>query len=229
MHIHQCFNIAFFMIIFGLQDVFAGATETTGNTLAWVISELMHNPHTMAKAQHEVRDVLGEGRSVITNSDLGELHYMPMILKEALRLHPPGPLIPRMAREDCTVMGYDIPKGTNVYINIFAISRDPRYWINPEEFMPERFENNNVNYKGTYFEFIPFGAGRRQCPGIQFSSSITEMALANLLYHFDWMLPDGANLASFDMSEKFGFAVSKKYDLKLRAIPHVWSNAMTLK
>ena len=80
-----------------------------------------------------------------------------MILKEALRLHPPGPLIPRMAREDCTVMGYDIPKGTNVYINIFAISRDPRYWINPEEFMPERFENNNVNYKGTYFEFIPFG------------------------------------------------------------------------
>ncbi|XP_044961422.1 zealexin A1 synthase-like [Hordeum vulgare subsp. vulgare] len=212
-----------------LFNMFAGATETTGTNLAWVMSELMHNPNIMAKAQHEVREVLGEGRSVITNGDLGELQYMRMIIKEALRLHPPGPLIPRMAREDCSVMGYDIPKGTNVYINIFAISRDPRYWINPEEFMPERFEKNNVNYKGTYFEFIPFGAGRRQCPGIQFSLAITEMALANLLYHFDWMLPNGANHASFDMSEKFGFAVSKKYDLKLRAIPHVWSNVTASK
>uniref|UniRef100_A0A453LL32 Cytochrome P450 71D7 n=1 Tax=Aegilops tauschii subsp. strangulata TaxID=200361 RepID=A0A453LL32_AEGTS len=206
-----------------LFDVFAGATETIGSVLSWAMSELMHNPDTMAKTQREIREVLGEDRAVITNSDLAELHYMRMIIKEVLRLHPPGPLVHRMSREDCTIMGYDIPKGTDVYINIFAISRDPRHWNKPEEFRPERFDNNNVNYKGAYFEFIPFGSGRRQCPGIHFSSSVTEMVLTNFLYHFDWMLPDGHNLASLDMSEKFGLAVTKSHDLKLRAIPHMFA------
>lgn len=120
-------------------------------------------------------------------------------------------------------MGYDIPKGTNIYINAVAISQDPKNWDNPREFRPERFENINLNYNGTYFEFNPFGAGRRQCPGIQFGSSVMEMALTNFLYHFNWRLPDGSSLVSFDMSEKFGLAVSRRYDLQLRAIPHVWS------
>uniref|UniRef100_M8CIH9 Putative Cytochrome P450 71D11 n=1 Tax=Aegilops tauschii TaxID=37682 RepID=M8CIH9_AEGTA len=196
-----------------LFDIFAGGTETTANILSWAMSELMHSPNTMAKAQQEVREALGKDRAIITNSDHVELHYVWMVIMEVLRLHPPGPLVPRMAREECTVMGYDIPKGTSVYINVFAISRDPRYWNNPEEFRPERFENNHLNYKGTHFEFIPFGTGRRQCPGIQFSSSLIEMALTNLLYHFDWMLPSGIDLASFDMSEKFGLAVSKRLGL----------------
>jgi cytochrome P450 len=151
-----------------------------------------------------------------------------MVIKEALRLHAPGPLLPRKSREDCTIMGYDIPKDTNIYINVFAISRDPHYWDNPEEFNPERFANNNVNYNGTYFEFIPFGGGRRRCPGITFSASLLEIALANFLYHFDWMLPDGTNPVSLDMSEKFGFTVRRSSDLQLRAIPHVCSKAMQM-
>ncbi|KAM3372817.1 hypothetical protein ACQJBY_019615 [Aegilops geniculata] len=212
-----------------LFDVFAGGTENTGNVLIWAMAELMRSPNSMAKAQQEVREILGEDRAVITNSDLVELQYMIMIIKEVLRLHPPNPLVPRMAREDCTIMGYDIPKDTSVYINVFAISQDPRYWDNPEEFRPERFENNDVNYNGTYFEFLPFGTGRRQCPGIQFSSSVTEMALTNFLYHFDWLLPNGANAASVDMSEKFGINVSKMYGLQLIAIPHVWSKDMSSK
>ena len=122
-------------------------------------------------------------------------------------------------------MGYDIPKGTNIYINAVAISQDPKNWDNPREFRPERFENINLNYNGTYFEFIPFGAGRRQCPGIQFGSSVMEMALTNFLYHFDWMLPDNANSLSLDMSEKFGFTVRRRTDLLLKAIPHVCSKA----
>ncbi|KAE8782000.1 cytochrome P450 [Hordeum vulgare] len=212
-----------------LFDVFAGATETIGSVLSWAMSELMHNPDTMARAQQEVREVLGADRVVITNSDLSELHYMRMVINEVLRLHPPGPLVHRMARDDCTLMGYDIPKGTNVFINVFAISQDDKHWDNPKEFRPERFENSNVNYKGTYFEFIPFGTGRRQCPGIHFSSSVTEMVLANFLYHFEWMLPDGDKLSSFDMSEKFGLTVSRRYDLQLKPITHVWSNAMPYK
>ncbi|PNT61826.1 ent-cassadiene C2-hydroxylase [Brachypodium distachyon] len=206
-----------------LFEIFGAATETTGRLLEWIMSELIRHPEAMAKAQLEVRKVLGEDRAVITNNDLAELHYMRMVIKEVLRLHPPNPLFFRMAREDCKIMGYDVPKNTSVYVNIFAISRDPKYWENPESFQPERFENKNMDYNGTYSEFIPFGAGRRQCPGIQFSSSLTEVALAHFLYHFDWMLPDGATVASFDMSEKFKLTLSRKYDLHLRATPHVWA------
>lgn len=180
----------------------------------------MKNPEAMAKAQIEVRKVLGRGRVVITNADLGKLHYLHMIIKEVLRLHPPAPLlVPREARDDCEIMGYDIPKGTKIHINAFAISRDPRYWENPETFKPERFSNNTRDYKGTNFEFTPFGVGRRQCPGMLFGTSTLEIALANLLYYFDWVLPDGASPNTLDMSEKFGMAVSRKYDLQLIAIP----------
>ncbi|XP_047071706.1 desmethyl-deoxy-podophyllotoxin synthase-like [Lolium rigidum] len=201
-------------------DVFAGGTITTATILEWAMSELVNNPKAMAKAQLEIRVVLGEDRAVITNCDIAELQYLRMVIKEAFRLHPPFPLVPRRAREDCTVMGYDMLKDTNVLVNIFAISRDPRSWKNPEEFEPERFENNIMDYYGAYFELIPFGAGRRQCPGMLFSTSTVHITLANLLYHFDWMLPDGDSLASFDMSEKFGLTVNRRNDLQLRAIPH---------
>uniref|UniRef100_A0ACD5YAQ6 Uncharacterized protein n=1 Tax=Avena sativa TaxID=4498 RepID=A0ACD5YAQ6_AVESA len=203
-----------------LFDVFAGGTITTATILEWTMSELVNNPKVMAKAQLEIREVLGDDRAIITNDDTAELPYMRMVIKEAFRLHPPFPLVPRKAREDCTIMGYDMLKGTNVLVNIFAISRDPRSWENPEEFEPERFENNTMDYYGTYFELIPFGAGRRQCPGMLFSTSTVHITLANLLYHFDWMLPNGASLASFDMTEKFGLTVNRRNDLQLRAIPH---------
>ncbi|KAM3244657.1 hypothetical protein ACQJBY_056145 [Aegilops geniculata] len=208
-----------------LIDIFTAGTETTGSVLEWAMSELVCHPEAMAKAQLEVRTVLGEGRSIITNNDLAELHYMRMVIKEVLRLHPPIPLVPRKCREDSKIMGYDMLEGTNVYVNIFAVSRDPKYWENPEEFNPERFENN-MDYNGTYPDFTPFGAGRRQCPGIQFSSSLMELTLANFLYHFDWMLPDGASQAMFDMSEKFTFTVGRRYNLQVRAIPHVCFKAI---
>ena len=202
------------------QDMFAAGTESTSTVLEWTMSELVIHPEAMAKAQQEVRQVLGEKRAIITNRDLGELHYLRMVIKEVLRLHPPGPLVPRQAREDCKMMGYNILKGTNVYVNVFGISRDPTYWKNPEEFKPERFENNSIDYNGTYFEYTPFGSGRRLCPGMLFSTSTLDIVLANLLYHFNWILPDGASL---DMSEKFGLTVNKRYDLKLRAVPHMWN------
>lgn len=208
-------------------DIFGAASETSATTLEWAMSELMKNPKAMAKAQLEVRKVLGQERAAVTNADLGELHYMRMVIKEVFRLHPPAPLlIPRESREDCEIMGYDIPKATNIFINAFAISRDPRYWDNPEEFKPERFENSSVDYKGQHFEFIPFGAGRRQCPGMLFGTSTVDIALANLLCHFDWVLPDGGSPESLDMSEKFGITVTRRSDLQLTAIPHVPSKAM---
>ncbi|XP_020153781.1 desmethyl-deoxy-podophyllotoxin synthase isoform X1 [Aegilops tauschii subsp. strangulata] len=212
-----------------LFDILGAATETTGLVLAWTMSQLMNNPEAMSKAQLEVRRVLGQDKAVITNTHpLVELQYMQMVIKEVLRLHPPSPLVARAAREDCQIMGYDILKGTTVYVNVYAISRDPKYWENPDSFKPERFETKNMDYNGTYFEFTPFGAGRRQCPGMLFSSAIMEIVLANFLYHFDWKLPDGASPASLDMSEKFGLTVGRKFDLQLKAIPQVWSNAMEI-
>nr|CAB3504193.1 unnamed protein product [Digitaria exilis] len=189
------------------------------------MSELIKKPKAMEKAQQEVRKVLGGSRGVISNTELVGLDYLRMVIKEVLRLHPPNPLlVPRESREDCEIMGYHVPKGTKVLVNAFAISRDPRYWENPEDFNPERFENSNVDYKGTNFEFTPFGAGRRQCPAIMFGTSTLEIALANLLYHFDWVLPEGVSPESVDMSEQYGMGVCKKFDLHLRAIPYVHSS-----
>ncbi|EMS54343.1 Cytochrome P450 71D8 [Triticum urartu] len=216
------------MITTVLFDMFGAATDSTSTTLEWAMSELVNHPEAMAKAQLEVREVLGPDRAIIASSDLGELHYMRMVIKETFRLHPPAPLLNRTNEEDCKIMGYDMLKGTNIYINVFAISQDPQYWNNPQEFNPERFENSNMDYNGTCFEFTPFGFGRRLCPGITFASSIFEMALANFLYHFDWMLPDGAISESVDMSEKFGLIVRRSSDLHLRAIPHLCSKAMEI-
>uniref|UniRef100_A0ACD5WJU5 Uncharacterized protein n=1 Tax=Avena sativa TaxID=4498 RepID=A0ACD5WJU5_AVESA len=207
-------------------DIFLAATDTTGRVLEWAMSELLNNPEVMAKVQLEVRGVLGQGQAVITNTDLSELHYLRMFIKEVLRMHPPAPLlVPREAREDCEIMGYDIPRGTNIYVNVFAISRDPRYWDNPEDFKPERFENNKIDYFGTHFEFTPFGAGRRQCPGILFGTSTVEIALANLLYHFNWVHRNEAGGESLDMTEKFGITVRRRSGLQLIATPYVASSA----
>lgn len=113
-----CVSLCFILIHnnFRFQDIFAAATDTTGTTLAWAMSELMHSPETMEKTQQEVREVLGENKALITNSDIPKLQSVQMVIKETLRLHPPAPLVPRAAREDCIIMGYDIPKGINVLI-----------------------------------------------------------------------------------------------------------------
>jgi cytochrome P450 len=167
--------------------MFAAATDTTAATLEWAMAELIRNPHTMARAKLEVRERLGEGRSTVTSEDLSDLRYLRMVVKETLRLHPAAPLILRASQQDCQVMGYDIPKGTHVTTNAFAVGRDPAHWgKDAEEFRPERFQESgadSVEYKhGMQMEFIPFGAGRRQCPGTLFATTTIELVLANLLY-----------------------------------------------
>jgi cytochrome P450 len=186
------------------------------------MAELIRNPHTMAMAKLEVQERLGEGRSTVTSADLGGLRYLRMVIKETLRLHPAAALIHRASRQDCRVMGYDIPKGTHVTTNAFAVGRDPAHWgKDAEEFRPERFEKSGaagVEYKqGTQKEFIPFGAGRRQCPGSLFATTTIKLVLANLLYHFDWAIPGGAGPETLDMSEVFGIILHAKSSLCLEA------------
>lgn len=146
---------------------------------------------------------------------LDELNYLKSIIKEVMRLHPPVPLIPRQCREECKINGYDINVKSEVLINAWAIGRDPNYWIKPEKFYPERFLESEINYKGFHFELIPFGGGRRICPGLLVGIANVELPLAKLLCHFDWELPDGMKPQDLDMDEKFALTVKRKNDLYL--------------
>ncbi|KAJ1274770.1 hypothetical protein BS78_05G087000 [Paspalum vaginatum] len=204
-----------------LFDMFAAGSETSSTTLNWCMTELVRSPAAMAKAQSEVRDAF-KGKNTITEDDIERLSYLELVIKEALRLHTPGPLlIPRVCREACQIMGYDVPKGMVVFVNMWAICRDPKYWDDPEEFRPERFENTDIDYKGTHFEFLPFGAGRRICPGINLGLGNIELALASLLYHFDWKLPDGVEPEDVDVHEAPGLVASKKTSLILHPITRI--------
>ena len=185
------------------------------------MSELVRHPDVMKKAQAELRGTLN-GKPRVTEDDLPQMKYLKLVIKETLRLHPPAPLLlPREARESCKILGYDVPKGTTVFVNAWAIGRDPRYWDDPEEFKPERFESGTIDFKGMDFEFIPFGAGRRICPGMVFAQSNIELALAALLYHFDWELTDGLKPSELDMSEDIGITVRRKNALLLHPIVRV--------
>jgi cytochrome P450 len=158
----------------------------------------------------------------VTEDDLANLKYLRLIIKETMRLHPAGPLLlPREATEPCKILGYDIPKGTTVLINAWAISRDPKHWEDPEDFKPERFESGIVDFKGTNFEYTPFGSGRRICPGMIFAEANMEIVLATLLYHFDWELPGGVKVEEVDMTEKMGITIGRKNDLYMHALVRV--------
>lgn len=173
----------------------------------------------MKKLQEEIK-VIAQGKAKITEADLGKMKYMNSVFKESLRLHPPLPLIGRDLSQDVKLMGYDIEARTKVFINTWAIGRDPTLWEEPEEFRPERFLNNPINYKGSYFELVPFGAGRRACPAMQYAMTINELTLANLVYKFDLALPDGGRAEDLDMSETGGVMVYRKNRLLLVATPH---------
>lgn len=196
-----------------LLDIYAAGTDTTATVLEWAMSELFRHPYVMNMVQKEVREILGR-KPDITDDDLGKMQYLRAVIKETLRLHPPIPLlVPRAAREDVKVHGYDIAAGTMVITNAWAIGRDPTTWNEPEEFQPERFLNSSIDFKGQDFQLIPFGAGRRGCPGIAFAMATNEFVLANLLHKFDWKLPGGINGENLDMSERPSLTIQRKLPL----------------
>ncbi|TXG67932.1 hypothetical protein EZV62_009207 [Acer yangbiense] len=198
-----------------ITDIFAAGSETTSTTMEWAISEMLKNPRVMEKAQAEVRQVFSK-KGNVDETGLHKLQYLKLVIKESLRLHPPLPLIlPRECRESCKINGYDIPVGSKVIVNAWAIGRDPDYWTEAESFHPERFLDSSIDYRGTDFELIPFGAGRRICPGLSFGIANAELPLAQLLYHFDWKLPDGMKNQDIDMTETFGVTARRKNDLYL--------------
>ncbi|KAL0015743.1 hypothetical protein SO802_002812 [Lithocarpus litseifolius] len=161
----------------GMRDAFVGGTDTTYSVLEWAMAELLRHPRMMKKVQNEVRGITSQKKGT-TEDQLEELQYLDAVTKETLRLHPISPLLlPRESNRDVQIQGYDIVVGTRVLINACAIGRDPGLWDNPEEYQPERFLNSTINFKGHDFQLIPFGAGRRGCPGICFAITTIKFSL----------------------------------------------------
>ncbi|CAN6584607.1 unnamed protein product [Malus baccata var. baccata] len=187
-----------------LWDMMTAGTDTTAISVEWAMAELIKNPRVQQKAQEELDRVIGHER-VMTENDFSNLPYLQCVAKEALRLHPPTPLmLPHRANADVKIGGYDIPKGSNVHVNVWAIARDPAVWKNPKEFRPERFLEEDVDMKGHDFRLLPFGAGRRVCPGAQLGINLVTSMLGHLLHHFSWAPPEGVKPEEIDLSENPG-------------------------
>ncbi|PIA51607.1 hypothetical protein AQUCO_01100449v1 [Aquilegia coerulea] len=203
-----------------IMDMFVAGTDTTYTTLEWAMAELVNHPVAMKKVQEEVRKVIGN-TTMVNESDTSKMDYFNCVIKETLRMHPALVLsLPRVSTSSSVIEGYQIPDKTRVIVNLWAICRDPEVWDKPNEFIPERFMNNLIDFRGKDFEFIPFGAGRRGCPGLTFGLMSVEAILANLLYWFDWELNGGAT--KIDMTEAFGLSVHLEQPLRLVPKAHLF-------
>ena len=193
-----------------LLDMISAAFDTSAASIEWTFSELLRNPRVMKKLQDELESVVGMER-MVEEEDLGKLVYLDMVMKESFRLHPVAPLlVPHESVEDIIIEGYYIPKKSRIIVNTWAIGRDPNVWSeNVEEFYPERFigSNNIVELKGHDFRLLPFGSGRRGCPGMQLGLVIVRFVLAQLVHCFNWELPSGTEAKDLEMTEKFGLSV----------------------
>ncbi|KAM0967890.1 hypothetical protein ACFX13_016635 [Malus domestica] len=197
-----------------------GGSDTTAGTLTWAISLLLNNPDAMKMAQEELDLHVGTERQV-EESDITNLVYLQAIIKETLRLYPAGPLLgPREALEDCTVAGYRVPAGTRLVVNVWKIQRDPRVWENPSAFVPERFleSHSHVDVRGQQFNLMPFGFGRRSCPGVSFAMQVLHLTLARLLHGFKIETASGQ---SVDLTESPGLTIPKATPLEVLLSPRL--------
>ncbi|KAK9276156.1 hypothetical protein L1049_005687 [Liquidambar formosana] len=200
-----------------LLDLFAAGTDTTSSTLEWAMAEVLHNPETLMKAKAELEQTIGKCNP-LQESDVTRLPYLQAIVKETFRLHPAVPLLlPRKAEADIDLCGFTIPKGAQLLVNAWAIGRDPTIWVNPNSFVPERFLGSDIDVKGRDFELIPFGAGRRMCPGLPLAMRMLHLMLGSLIHSFDWKLEDGVKHEDMNMEDKFGITLQKAQPL--RAVP----------
>ncbi|KZV40983.1 ferruginol synthase-like [Dorcoceras hygrometricum] len=195
-----------------LMDIVTGGTDTTATIIEWVMAEVLKNPHVKGRVQEELAEVVGL-ENTVEESHIPKLHYLDAVLKETFRLHPPIPLlVPRRPNRSSIIGGHTIPKDCRVFLNIWSIHRDPLVWENPCEFIPDRFlkDSGNFDFTGTNFHYLPFGSGRRVCPGILLAERMVRHLLATLLHLFDWKLPEGEKM---DLSEEFGIVMRKKKPL----------------
>ncbi|KAK9671258.1 hypothetical protein RND81_12G017400 [Saponaria officinalis] len=204
-----------------LWDMVIAGMDTVSISVEWALAELIRNPRVQKKAQEELDRVIGQER-IMTEEDFSSLPYLQALAKESLRLHPPTPLmLPHKAKAHVKVGGYDIPKGSIVYVNVWALGRDPEVWRDPNEFRPERFFEEDVDMKGHDFRLLPFGAGRRICPGAQLGINLVTSMLGHLLHHFDWNPVVGVKPEEIDMTENPGLVTYMRTPLQALANPRL--------
>ncbi|KAH9678273.1 cytochrome p450 family 706 subfamily a polypeptide 3-related [Citrus sinensis] len=175
------------------MDLVIGSTDTTSITVEWAMSELLQKPEVMRKACNELGQVVALD-SVVEEFHLAKLPFLEANVKETLRLHPPAPLLTsRRPSATSNLSGYTIPKGSTIFINAWAIQRNPEVWENPQDFQPDRFLKDVKigDFRGNNFNYLPFGSGRRICLAIPLAEKIVPYVLANLLHLFEWSLPEG--------------------------------------
>ncbi|XP_058089240.1 cytochrome P450 93A3-like [Magnolia sinica] len=202
-----------------ILDIYVAGTDTSAITTEWALAELINHPDMFKKARVEIDSVVGKNR-LAEESDVPNLPYLQAIVKETLRLHP-SPLLHRESTEDCKIGGYDVPANTLVFVNVWAIGRDPEHWVDPLEFHPERFmpsddesdRSHHVDVRGQHFHYLPFGSGRRGCPGISLALQVVQTTLASMIQCFDWTVGIDGESATVDMTEGPGLTLPRAHPL----------------
>jgi len=203
--------------------MFIAGTNGPASVLEWSLAELVRNPHVLKKAREEIDSVVGKER-VVKESDIPNLPYLQAVVKETLRMHPPTPIFAREAMRTCQVDGYDIPAHSTILISTWAIGRDPNYWDNALEYNPDRFlvsdevGKGKIDVRGQYYQLLPFGSGRRSCPGASLALLVMQATLASLIQCFDWVVNDGKS-HDIDMTEEGRVTVFLKKPLTCKPVP----------
>nr|GFB87715.1 geraniol 8-hydroxylase-like [Tanacetum cinerariifolium] len=182
------------------------------------MTELLLNPDILLRVREEVSQKL-EQEGKVEESKVLDLPYLQAVIKETMRLHFAAPLLaPHKTMSEVKIGNYIVPKNTQILVNAWAIARDERHWENPMEFLPDRFlKKKLLDYKGQNFEFIPFGSGRRRCPGMPLAHRMVSLIVASFVYHFDWKLPFPKE--EMDMNDVFGLTLLKAKPLIATPIP----------
>lgn len=193
-------------VLYIVENINVAAIETTLWSMEWAIAELVNHPAVQRKIREEISTIL-KGNP-ITESNLHELPYLQATVKETLRLHTPIPLlVPHMNLEEAKLGGFTIPKETKVVVNAWWLANNPKWWKNPEEFRPERFFEEECSTEAVAggkvdFRYLPFGMGRRSCPGIILALPILGLVIGKLVSKFEMKGPPG--IEKVDVSEKGG-------------------------
>ena len=214
------FNILLFYskhLVYNAQVLLLAGTDTSAVTLEWAMTNLLNHPDILKKARDEIDSQIGEEK-LIEESDISKLHYLQSIISETLRLYPAAPLlVPHMSSANCTIGGYDVPSGTMLLVNAWAIHRDPKVWDDATSFKPKRFENG----KSEGHKLMSFGTGRRTCPGAGLAQRTVSLTLGSLIQSFEW---ERVTTEEVDIHESSGLTMPKAMPLeamcKARPIMH---------
>lgn len=201
--------------------IFRG-TDTVAVLIEWILARIVLHPDVQSKVHEELDKVVGRSRTV-NELDINELVYLRAVVKEVLRIHPPGPLLSwaRLSIIDTKIDGYHVPKGTIAMVNMWAICRDPKIWDDPLKFLPSRFvtqEGGEVDFSilGSNLNLAPFGSGRRICPGKTLGLTTVNFWVATLLHEYEW-LPSNEN--AVDLSEVLRLSCEMKNHLTIKVHP----------